>query len=259
MLCRLGPKAVRGTWAAAFEAPDDGQLARILSDGWEPYTGDGTQGAIVEGLLESHFASPVEGVPKEKALKLVMMDPGIRLPTEAFPSLRVKREITTYDALHLRLDGTARLATALIDRLGKQGELVAYDIIHAARREQDNEPRAASEFIREWTDSVRSKKPNIFTCGLEASLVKETPTEAVVHVTACEWARYFREKHPTVGYLVACSTDDAALPAINESLRMQRTSTLMEGAALCDFRMYSVERHGPSGCRTGSSCAPSGT
>jgi len=41
-----------------------------------------------------------------------------------------------------------------------------------------------------------------------------------------------------VGYLVACSTDDAELRAVTDGLWMQRTSTIMEGGKLCDFRIY---------------------
>ena len=33
-----------------------------------------------------------------------------------------------------------------------------------------------------------------------------------------------------MGYLVACSSDEASLKAANETLPMQRTSTIMEGA-----------------------------
>lgn len=57
----------------------------------------------------------------------------------------------------------------------------------------------------------------------------------------CEWARYFQERHPRVGYLMACSTDETAYRAFNPSLRLQRTQTLMEGGALCDFRIYATE------------------
>ena len=51
----------------------------------------------------------------------------------------------------------------------------------------------------------------------------------------------FRERHPGVGYLVACSTDEVDYRAFNEKLRMQRTSTLMEGGEVCDFRIYAVD------------------
>jgi hypothetical protein len=40
---------------------------------------------------------------------------------------------------------------------------------------------------------------------------------------------------------MACSTDETAYRAFNENLRMQRTSTLMEGGEVCDFRIFAVD------------------
>jgi hypothetical protein len=63
----------------------------------------------------------------------------------------------------------------------------------------------------------------------------------VTRVVECEWARYFLEHHPGVGYLLACSLDNAAYRSFNNRLRLQRTSTLMEGGTACDFRVYALE------------------
>lgn len=41
---------------------------------------------------------------------------------------------------------------------------------------------------------------------------------------------------------MACSTDEAAYRAFNDSLRLQRTSTLMEGGQVCDFRVRAVDK-----------------
>ena len=41
-----------------------------------------------------------------------------------------------------------------------------------------------------------------------------------------------------------CGTDDAMIRATNETLRLQRPRTLMEGDEVCDFRIYSVEDPG---------------
>jgi len=50
--------------------------------------------------------------------------------------------------------------------------------------------------------------------------------------------RRSRGRSRAAGYLVACSTDDAELRAVTDGLWMQRTSTIMEGGKLCDFRIY---------------------
>jgi hypothetical protein len=83
-------------------------------------------------------------------------------------------------------------------------------------------------------------EPNVFTAGSDRELIHASEQEVVLHITACEWARYFTEHHPGVGYLVACSTDDADLHASTNGLWMQRTSTIMEGGRVCDFRIYSA-------------------
>ncbi|MGD8531631.1 MAG: L-2-amino-thiazoline-4-carboxylic acid hydrolase, partial [Syntrophobacterales bacterium] len=81
---------------------------------------------------------------------------------------------------------------------------------------------------------------NLFTAGLEIEKITETPREVVINVRECEWARYFQERHPRVGYLMACSTDEVAYKSFNRDLRMRRTQTIMEGAEKCDFKIYAI-------------------
>ena len=80
-----------------------------------------------------------------------------------------------------------------------------------------------------------------FTAGLECKLVRVSETEVVFHIVECEWARYYRERHPRAGYLLSCSLDEADYRTIHPTIRMQRTGTLMEGAPRCDFRIYALE------------------
>jgi hypothetical protein len=241
MLERLGKDATVTVWKDAFTAPDDGLLASILTGEWVPYPDDEASQLTVEGLLQTHFAAPVEGITKEKARKLVELDHCIRVPRERFESLRVQREATSYEAHHLRFDGAARIAESMLRHHGKEGELVAYDITRAWRLERSpTEQQETSDLLKEWAEFPAVKDRNMFTAGLDAVLVKSTDKEVIMHSTKCEWARYFTERHPTVGYMMACSTDDVALRASNDSMRMQRTSTIMEGAKVCDFRVYVV-------------------
>ena len=75
---------------------------------------------------------------------------------------------------------------------------------------------------------------------LTTEVISTSNREIVMHVKECEWARYFRENHPTVGYLMSCSTDEAAYKTANKNIRMQRTGSIMEGNEICDFRVYAV-------------------
>jgi len=241
MLRRLGKDVALALWSEAFRAPDDGLMAATLDAGWEPSDDQANAPVRIDELISPRFASPLEGVAAAEAHALVMMDAGVRLPMERFPSLKVKRQITAYDSMHLSLDGVARLAAAMASQLGKEGELLAYDFCRdsrVARAAAQGRKPSADEVLAEWADQEQSPVPNIFSAGLDDELVRASDTEVVLHITACEWARYFRERHPSVGYLVACSTDDAELRAVTDGLWMQRTSTIMEGGKLCDFRVY---------------------
>jgi L-2-amino-thiazoline-4-carboxylic acid hydrolase len=241
MLRRLGREVSLALWNEAFRTPDDGRMAAILETGWEAYDDESGGTVRLDEAIDAHFSEPVEGIAGADAHALVLMDAGIRLPVERHPSLKVRRQITTYDSLHLRLDGVARLAGAMTSHLGKEGELIAYDLcrdrsIASAAAQGRNRP--AAEVLREWADLPRTTEATIFSAGLDVELVKESDIEVILHVTACEWARYFRERHPSVGYLVACSTDEAGLRAATDALFMQRSSTIMEGGAFCGFRIY---------------------
>jgi hypothetical protein len=241
MLERLGKDATVAVWKAAFTATEDELLQKILASEWVPYPAEETPRQTADGLLDKFFASPVEGITKAEARRLVEMDPCIRMPRERFESLRVQREVTSYETCHLRFDGAARIAEEMLRQLGKEGELVAYDIVRAWRVERSpTEQQETAEILQEWAEFPATKERNMFTAGLDVVLVKSTETEVVMHSKKCEWARYFTERHPSVGYMMACSTDDVALRASNDSMRMQRTSTIMEGGKVCDFRVYVV-------------------
>lgn len=156
-----------------------------------------------------------------------------------FSNDTVEKGITAFEALHLRFDSLAHLAEILIKKYGKQGELIVYDIMVEGRLASgQGDTGSVEEFIEDFT--TEEETPSLFTAGLQRELISKTKREVVLYVRECEWARYFRERHPTVGYLMACSTDEAAYKAFNSNLRMQRTSILMEGGELCDFRIYAA-------------------
>jgi hypothetical protein len=196
----------------------------------------------ITDTLAALFPVPVEGVPAEQAREIVEGSPPFRQIRQRLPSLDLKRETTTYDALHLFRDGLALLAEAMIDRHGKAGELMVYD---AMLEELARTPRKVSveDFMtgRYARFSTEPEEADIFSAGLEVEVIRGSETEVVTSVKECEWARYFRERHPRVGYLLACSLDDPVYHSLNERLRLQRTCTLMEGGEECDFRVYAID------------------
>jgi hypothetical protein len=241
---RLGRQPTLAVWEEAFGDYDELLLLRILSDGWERVE-EQRSGEVEERIastLAALFPVPVEGVSAEQAREIVEGSPPFR-QIRRLPSLDLECATTTYETLHLFRDGLALLAEAMIDRHGKAGELMVYDAMleELARRprQMDVDDYMSRRYAR---FSTEPKEADIFSAGLEVEVVRGSETEVVTRVVECEWARYYRERHPRVGYLMACSVDAPACRSLNERIRLQRTCTLMEGGTECDFRVYAIEK-----------------
>jgi hypothetical protein len=239
---RLGSSATRATWENAFKEYDLELLERILASGWSHVEGaePGEASSIVQSILGSYLGAGTEGMNPAEAQELIKATPPLPQIGASFSNLDVQRDTTAYEALHMYIHGLALLTEALIDGFGKQGELIAYDVLSSGRASMGQRMGGSvADFMREFDEEL--KKSGIYAAGLDVETVAATPTENVRRVKHCEWARYFKERHPTVGYLVACSADEAFGRGYNKDLRMQRKSTIMEGGSECDFRWYSVE------------------
>lgn len=244
LLERLGREHALTLWQDAFREYDEQLLLQILATGWQEVEESEAQDVEkqVADLLAELFPSPVEGISSEQAQEILETTPPFRQIRQHLPSPNVKRASTTYEALHLFRDAVAQLAEALIDRYGKQGELLAYDTI-LEEWPRDPEPKVSVEDFmsrRKIRFSTEPDEPDMFSAGLQVEFVHASETEVVTRVTECEWARYFRERHPRVGYMLACSLDNPAYRSFNDRIRLQRTTTLMEGGTECDFRVYAV-------------------
>lgn len=242
LLERLGSECTLAAWQSVCQEGDDGLLHQILSSGWAevPVTERFDAENRIAGVFAELYPTTIAGVSPETARQLVESMPPLPQIKYTFSSLNLWKEITAYEALHLRFDGPARLAEALLERYGKQGELIIYDILRQQRiRAGGGKTSTVAEFITDFTSEPA--EANLFTAGLVTELASTGEREVVLHVRQCEWARYFQERHPRVGYLMACSTDEAAYRAMNENLRLQRTSTIMEGGEVCDFRIYAAD------------------
>lgn len=251
---RLGREPTLAVWEEAFGDYDEDLLLQILSSGWEGVE-EQLSAEVEERIadtLATLFPVSVEGVTAEQAREIVDGSPPFRQIRQRLPSLDLERETTTYDALHLVRDGLALLAEAMIDCHGKAGEFMVYD---AMLEELAGTPRKVSveDFMtrRYARFSTKSEEADIFSAGLEVEVIRGSDAEVVTRVVECEWARYFRERHPRVGYLLACSMDDPVYRSLNERIRLQRTCTLMEGGTECDFRVYAIEEAFVAGDRAG--------
>ena len=57
------------------------------------------------------------------------------------------------------------------------------------------------------------------------------------NVTRCRYAEMYRDLGiPQLGPILSCARDFAMIEGFNPGIRLTRTQTIMEGAALGDFR-----------------------
>ena len=244
LLRRLGKECTLRVWENAYKNYDDTFLKKILSTGWLDIPGEDAvdTGPIITRLISQNFFSPVENVSGSDALHIIEKTPPIYLIKQLFPSPDVQGNITTFEALHLQEDGLSLLVESLIDLHKKEGELLAYDTLMAYIIESNKKEISAYEFMSSFLKRYRSTpdKASIYSAGVETKIIKGSKTEILMHITECEFARYYREYHPRVGYMMACSLDHAAYSSANKNIWLQRTSTIMEGGKICNFRVYPV-------------------
>lgn len=242
---RLGRDATDTVWKAAFSVYPENLVSRLLSSGWEPDPdADEDSETRTAEHVRRFFPDSIEDVSAQQARTLVESTPPIPHITRQLPSPAMIRMSTTYEALLLLKEGFALLAEFLLDRYGKSGELMVYDILIEEVDQAGFRPITVEEFVSQRRERF-TRTPDILdmhSAGLEVELISSSETEIVTHVKECEWARFYRERHPRVGYLLSCSRDDAAYRAMNPQLRLQRTTTLMEGGDRCDFRIFAAGR-----------------
>ncbi len=75
--------------------------------------------------------------------------------------------------------------------------------------------------------------------ALEIETLEQTPDRFVFNVTRCRYAEMYRALGiPELGVLLSCNRDAALIEGFNPDVKLTRTSTIMEGAACCDFRYW---------------------
>ncbi len=236
LLERLGVEAADALWNALPDAP--GALTReILSQEARPEA-DPLSEAGMREEVERVFATPARGVTAEQAFAFLRRKPPFASIAALVPSVRGVLSVTTYEWLHLTRDARARVAEEAIVRFGKAAEFMIYDALLGEASGWGKIP--AADFMQQRLARYRTtpETPNAFSAGLDITLVRGDESEILAHVTQCEWARYFRERHPSVGYLLACALDDPMYRLLCDGVRFQRRCTLMEGGSHCEFYFY---------------------
>ena len=169
---------------------EDTLLTQILSTGWKdtpPAEAVDVEKSIDE-LFPKYFEGVVEGVGQEDARRLVDLMPPIMQIRQTFSSLNVWKDTTAYEALHLRFDGIARLCEGLIRWHGKQGELIAYELLRESRISAGGgKTGSVAEFMADFI--AEPEETNLFTAGLKIEIVRASEREVVLNVKECAWAR----------------------------------------------------------------------
>ena len=244
LLLRLGEKQALSLWEKALAINADSLLTQILTVGWYEISKDSKKPNDIElpnKYISDLFGSPVENINDLAARKLVEKSLPIQQIGHYFESLNYEKQISGYEGLHLFSHPVALLAENAINILGKQGELMIYDIVKERRASHPRKPCSFTEYCGQFKSLLQSADGNWLNCLIDAEIIKETDTEIIFHVTQCDCARYFKDHHPTVGYLIGCSTDESDAKLYNKNIQLQITSTIMEGGKICDFRYYLKE------------------
>jgi len=73
--------------------------------------------------------------------------------------------------------------------------------------------------------------------GMDVEIIEQSEAQFDFNVTRCGYAEFFKSLGLTeLGARIHCSRDHATLESFNDEFGLQRSQTIMQGAACCDFR-----------------------
>lgn len=75
--------------------------------------------------------------------------------------------------------------------------------------------------------------------ALEIRMLEQGPTRLFFDVVRCRYAEMYRELGmQDLGATLSCCRDAELAAGFNSNITLERTQTIMQGAAFCDFRFY---------------------
>jgi hypothetical protein len=73
--------------------------------------------------------------------------------------------------------------------------------------------------------------------GLDVQMLEQSDDRLDFNVTRCRYAELYKEWGlGELGFQLQCSRDHAMLKGFNDGVELERSQTIMQGAACCDFR-----------------------
>ena len=77
--------------------------------------------------------------------------------------------------------------------------------------------------------------------ALELTVLRDDPEALEFNVTRCRFAEMYHQLGlDDLGPILSCGRDAAMIEGFNPEIHLNRTQTIMEGAAHCDFRYRTV-------------------
>jgi predicted ArsR family transcriptional regulator len=73
--------------------------------------------------------------------------------------------------------------------------------------------------------------------GMDVEIIEQSEAHFDFNVTRCGYAEFFKSLGlAELGARIHCSRDHAMVESFNDEFELQRSQTIMQGAACCDFR-----------------------
>ena len=129
------------------------------------------------------------------------------------------------------------LLQAFTQELGEQRvlEIVRQTIIQIAQEQGEQLARSmGGDSLAHLSDSLADWKKED---AMQIEVLEQNDQRFSFNVTRCRYAEMYQALGiPELGALLSCNRDQALIKGFNPKARLERTQTIMEGAAFCDFR-----------------------
>lgn len=135
----------------------------------------------------------------------------------------------------------ARVVGPLLEALGEEfgrervQEVASDTIVQIARQQGEELAKSLGGCtLAHFAASLEAWKKD---GALQIEVLEQNEERFDFNVTRCRYAEMYRALGiPELGTLLSCNRDRALIEGFNPQADLERTQTIMEGAAFCDFR-----------------------
>jgi hypothetical protein len=135
----------------------------------------------------------------------------------------------------------ARILSPILEALGNEFgrkqviEVTRRTIVEIARRQgKELAERLGRNDLESYGESI---EPWSRSGALQLRILNQDNEALTFDVTECKYAELYRGLGiPELGSVLSCSRDAAFIEGFNATIALERTQTIMQGAAFCDFR-----------------------